>query len=69
MYTIGEMHSAQAYLTRCGSQSINQSVRQAVRQSVSVLNNILSVSWREQVTFDEMMVMSALLKTNTPSAN
>jgi DNA polymerase II small subunit/DNA polymerase delta subunit B len=40
-----------------------------VWQSVSVVNNILSVSWREQVAFDEMMVMSPLLKTNTPSAN
>ena len=56
------MYSAQDYLTRCGSQSINQSGSQS-------MNNMLSVSWREQVTFDEMMVMSPLLKTNTPSAN
>ena len=34
IYTIGEMYSAQAYLTRCGSQSINQSGRQSGSQSV-----------------------------------
>jgi hypothetical protein len=30
-------------------------------------SNFSATSWREQVTFDEMMQMSALYKTNTLS--